>query len=143
MRTPIRALTVRQPWAYATAHLDKRIENRTWRTGYRGLVLIHAAAGLDRPDLDDIEAITGQRPDEQLLVRSAVVAIARLVSCTRGQHASRWAAQGQWHWEWSGVMALAEPVPAKGALGLWRPDEDLVLAVREQLIPVVFDSKGA
>jgi hypothetical protein len=37
------ALSVRQPWAWLIVHGYKDVENRTWPTGFRGPVLIHAA----------------------------------------------------------------------------------------------------
>jgi len=40
---PWRALSIRQPWAYAILHLGKDIENRPWRTNFRGPLLIHAS----------------------------------------------------------------------------------------------------
>ena len=36
------ALSIRQPWAWAILHAGKDIENRSWRTAFRGEVLIHA-----------------------------------------------------------------------------------------------------
>lgn len=39
----MKALTVKQPWAGLIIAGGKDIENRTWRTSYRGRVLIHAA----------------------------------------------------------------------------------------------------
>ncbi|MGW3563568.1 hypothetical protein ACWDSL_06645 [Streptomyces sp. NPDC000941] len=44
----IRALTIRQPWAAAIAHADKRVEKRVWPTAYRGPVLFHSAKTIDR-----------------------------------------------------------------------------------------------
>ncbi len=41
----MRALSLRQPWAFAVLHLGKRIENRVWGSKYRGPFLIHAASG--------------------------------------------------------------------------------------------------
>lgn len=41
--TPLRGMTVRQPWASAIAHWGKHTENRTQPTPYAGLVLIHSA----------------------------------------------------------------------------------------------------
>ena len=41
------ALTVKQPWASAIIYGDKDIENRVWRTGYRGRLLIHAGKAVD------------------------------------------------------------------------------------------------
>ena len=37
------------------------------------------------------------------------------------------------HWELADVRPLTEPVPAKGKLGLWIPDAELVEAVEEQI----------
>ena len=39
----MRALSVRQPWAWAIIHAGKDVENRTRRTHYRGPLLIHAS----------------------------------------------------------------------------------------------------
>lgn len=38
----MKALSVKQPWAWAIIHAGKDIEKRTWRTDYRGPLLIHA-----------------------------------------------------------------------------------------------------
>jgi hypothetical protein len=42
--TDIRAITVRQPWAWAIAHGGKTIENRSTTVKYRGPLFIHAGA---------------------------------------------------------------------------------------------------
>jgi hypothetical protein len=44
----MRALSVRQPWAYLIRTGDKRIENRSWPTKHRGDLVIHA--GLSRTE---------------------------------------------------------------------------------------------
>ena len=38
----MKALSVKQPWAWTIIHAGKNIENRTWHTDYRGPLLIHA-----------------------------------------------------------------------------------------------------
>lgn len=40
----LRALTVRQPWAWAIVHGGKPVENRTWEMKYRGPLWLHAGA---------------------------------------------------------------------------------------------------
>lgn len=40
---PMRALSIRQPWAWAIVHAGKRVENRSRNTNIRGHFLIHAA----------------------------------------------------------------------------------------------------
>ena len=39
-----KVLTIRQPWASLIVQNLKDIENRTWKTNYRGPLLIHAAS---------------------------------------------------------------------------------------------------
>ncbi len=46
----MKALTVRQPWAWALMEGGKDIENRKWATTYRGPLAIHAAAGMTRQE---------------------------------------------------------------------------------------------
>ncbi len=41
------ALSICQPWAWLIANGFKKIENRTWRTHYRGGVLLHAGKKAD------------------------------------------------------------------------------------------------
>lgn len=49
----MKALSIRQPWAWLIAHGYKDLENRTWRTGFRGRVLIHAGKTMTRREYDE------------------------------------------------------------------------------------------
>ena len=40
----MKALSIKQPWASLIAHGIKNIENRTWKTKFRGRIFIHASA---------------------------------------------------------------------------------------------------
>ena len=40
----MKALSVRQPWAWLLVEPYKNVENRTWSTKYRGELLIHASS---------------------------------------------------------------------------------------------------
>lgn len=42
----LKALSIRQPWAWLIVHGHKDIENRSWNTSFRGEFLIHASAGM-------------------------------------------------------------------------------------------------
>lgn len=44
----MKALSIRQPWAWLIAHGYKPVENRTWNTKFRGEFLIHAGKGFDK-----------------------------------------------------------------------------------------------
>jgi len=43
----MKALSIRQPWARLIINGYKDIENRTWKTKFRGKVLIHASQKID------------------------------------------------------------------------------------------------
>lgn len=43
----MKCLTIHQPWASAIVAGIKGVENRWWRTGFRGLLAIHAGKSLD------------------------------------------------------------------------------------------------
>ena len=130
--TPVRGLTVRQPYASAICYLEKLIENRRHPTNYRGLVLIHAAKHADEKALREVS-----RDTERLNERGVVLGVAQLTGAhtelvCRGR-CSTWAQAGRAHWQLSGVVTLYRPVPARGALYLWQPDTTLREAVADAL----------
>lgn len=144
---PIRGLTVRQPWSFAIAKLGKNVENRTRKFGYRGWLAIHAGASMGTlADYDgalrSIVRITG-RPisavDAGAQRRSVIVAVARLADVCSAAVDSWCGGHGPWgepdahHLLLAEVRPLADPVPCKGALGLWRLPADVETAVRAQV----------
>lgn len=53
----MKALSLRQPWAWLVVTGYKTIETRTWKTNYRGLLLIHASGKWDKRAEADYRAI--------------------------------------------------------------------------------------
>ncbi|MQA14935.1 MAG: ASCH domain-containing protein [Pseudonocardiaceae bacterium] len=43
----MRALSIRQPWAWAILHAGKDVENRSWPIRHRERLVIHAAKTVD------------------------------------------------------------------------------------------------
>lgn len=43
----MKALSIRQPWAWCICNLGKDVENREWKTKHRGFFLIHASKTID------------------------------------------------------------------------------------------------
>lgn len=90
----MKALTLTQPWASLVALGEKQVETRSWETGYRGPIAIHAAKGLAGPvcnedglrrwvDAEPFAEALGRHgvTVAEQLPRAAVVATARLVAC--------------------------------------------------------------
>lgn len=146
---PIMALTIWQPWAWAIATQGKRVENRGWRTGYRGLLAIHAGrtydqlaqlpgpAGRRLRELEaECRAAGGRTAGSRHLVLGAVVAVAELTGCHQdppGPRCCPWGQPGQWHWQLENVRLLPSPVPCGGHRQIWALPREVAEAVHEQL----------
>ena len=123
-KPPLKAITVHRPWAYAIAHLGKRIENRGWACPLApgSLIAIHAGRKYDKQGADWIRQTLGQDcPPDGDKHPTGIVAIARFTgNCTASD--SPWFV-GPIGWQLADVVAIA-PVPVSGQQGLWTvPDE--------------------
>jgi hypothetical protein len=146
---PLRALSIRQPWCHAIVHGSKRIENRSWpppSSVIGSVIALHAPARIDR-DAWFPSAAAGEWKAPETLPHSVVLAVATVAACHDATHAeacscSYWGMAHSWHWELADVRPLAEPVPCKGALSLWRLPKDVDAAVRAQLPAIAKSALG-
>lgn len=130
----MKALTIKQPWASLIAHGLKNIENRTWKTNYRGRILIHAAAtpvkeGWDA--LNEMQLAKSYAHRDKLygnneeLPYGAILGSVEIVDCVQN-HPSIWAEEGVWNWVLANPVLFDEPIPGvKGKLSLWGYDGEL------------------
>ena len=126
----MKALSVRQPWAWLIVHRYKDVENRVWYTTYRGPVLIHASKGLTRREYDEcalfMARVAGPPPSPALahiilpgfgqLERGGIVGRANIVDCVE------WSASPWFVGPFGFVLGEREALPfreCKGALGLF------------------------
>lgn len=151
-----RAISIRQPWAWSVAMLAidpdaKGVENRSsgFPKGYTGPLLIHAALQPSPRGLADlrVQRIAVKHPEAigAALIRGHVLAVADLVDvhpdgdCCRPWGESEYVGsdqqlhRGVTHLVLENVVQLAEPVKARGALGLWRPQADVLAEVGHQM----------
>lgn len=130
----MKALTVRQPWAWALFH-GKPIENRDWSTRYRGELVIHAAKGMTREEYRDalhfFPPTTAEPPSFDMLVRGAVIGVVRMVGCA-ADHPSPWFV-GAYGFIFVEARLLPTPVPCAGALSFWDVPAEVEARIRAQL----------
>lgn len=117
----MKALTVRQPWASLIMTGVKDVENRTWKTTHRGLLVVHSGSAIDRSERAD-----AHRAGLDALPRGVILGTVTVLDCVRG-HTSPWAIDDCWHWILTDPRPLDTPLPAAGKLGLWdwKPQEDV------------------
>lgn len=126
----MKALSIKQPWASLIAHGIKDIENRTWKTSFRGRIYIHASAKI----VDEIQFNGKQNaelyeaelwnPDtgfsEALRVTSAIIGEVDIIDCVIN-HESIWA-------ESSRFSITPNPLPFGEENDLNKPIYNWVLA---------------
>ncbi len=134
----MKAITLTQPWATLVALGAKQYESRSWSTRYRGPIAIHAAKGFpgwaretcyDQPFLD---VLTAARIGPATFPLGKVIATAEIAEILPTGPGRLFPArlsdqelafgdysEGRYAWQFVNVQPLPEPVPAKGALGLW------------------------
>lgn len=119
----VKCLSVCQPWAWAIVAGLKRVENRTWRTHYRGPLLIHA--GKSRKRMIDVLPDGTRVPDG--LPFGAVVGVVDLVDCVRFEDVSDdpFAMAGYWCWRVENPRAI-EAVAWKGQRNLFEVEEEFI-----------------
>ncbi len=123
----MKALSVRQPWAWAIVQGLKRIENRSWPTRYRGPLLIHAGLHYDGPRdrLSDGRAIPRDRLEFGALVGMVTVAGCYRLEELGGDDPF---AEGPYCWLLEEAIAFPEPIPYKGQLMLFDVAEEVLEA---------------
>lgn len=117
----MKALSIRQPWAWAIVSGSKRIENRDWSTSYRGPLLIHASKGMTVGEYQSaamfIQRLGLDVPTKDQLQRGGLVGIADLVDVVSAS-SDPWF-QGRYGFLLENVRPLPSFVPLAGALGLF------------------------
>jgi hypothetical protein len=114
----MKALSIMQPWAWLIIAGHKDIENRSWPTKYRGLVLIHAGKKFDgADDADEWEWPHIERPKK--FDMGGIVGQAEIVDCVT-------TSESEWFFGRYGfVIRNAKPLPfrpCRGQLGFFIHD---------------------
>ncbi|MCI9063487.1 MAG: ASCH domain-containing protein [Clostridia bacterium] len=124
----MKVLTIKQPWATLIAKGYKEYEFRTWKTKYRGDILIHAGKGVDKKAIDRFKDLNLQYPS------GCIIAKARITDCVKVDNDFRKevvpknpevyrgiATKNDWEGYGFKVEDVEEiePISVKGKLGLW------------------------
>ena len=126
----MKVLTIRQPWASLRIDGYKEYEFRSWKTKYRGKILIHAGMSLEKDMITRFESYNLEYP-LGFIIGEAILEDCILVDKEfneklrkenpivygRSNHVETYA------WKLSNVKKYKEPIKIKGQLGLWNYDE--------------------
>jgi hypothetical protein len=125
----MKALSIKQPWAYLIAMGIKDIENRSWKTNFRGRIYIHASK---TPDLSKeviasiLRRIDGKEAAEFMLayqhdlVFGAIIGEVDIVDCVTKSD-SPWF-EGPYGFALANAVMYRKPIIRPGRLGLFEVD---------------------
>ncbi len=133
---PPKALTLTQPWATLVVLGEKRWETRSWRTRYRGPIAVHAAKTFPRSakrlaESDPYYVTTLGKYPITWLPLGAIIGTVEIIEIERveavvdvviglKEEAFGDYSAGRWAWQLANPVLFEEPIPWRGALGLWR-----------------------
>lgn len=141
----MKALSVKNPWAHLIALGIKDIENRTWRTNFRGTCYIHASGQIypffkgnnlaftpeQWTDISKVIDLTIPGEKEKFFTTSAIIGQVNIVDCVQN-HPSIWAekaATGEkpmWNWVLANPVLYDKPIlNVRGKLGFWDIELDV------------------
>ena len=127
----MKAITIKQPFASLIAAGLKEYEFRTWKTKYRGEILIHAGKGVDKKAMKKFASYGLEYPS------GCIIAKVNLVDCIKVDDNFRKILYKKNaevysgiinHPEWEGYgfqmnnIKKIEPIPVKGRLSIWEYD---------------------
>lgn len=155
-QVPFVALSLTQPWASLVVCGEKRIETRSWPTKVRGVVAIHASAGMPReciallrrePFQSALQRANVWTGPDGTLPRGLVLGVVTLTDCQRfgddeprstfcpAPHEEDFGdfGRGRYGFALADVTALPRPLPARGALGFWKLPDDVRRGIADGL----------
>lgn len=128
-----KAISIKQPWAGVVAAGIKDVENRVWKTNFRGRVLIHAGATIvkgtfgelfsqdQRTNLVHLALNYGIKLAPITGTKSAIIGSVEIVDCIQNSD-SIWTIPNNWHWILKNPIFFNEPiVNVKGRLSFFIP----------------------
>ena len=127
----MKVITIKQPFASLIAAGIKEYEFRTWKTKYRGEILIHAGKGIDKKAMEKFKCYNLEYPS------GCIIAKAKITDCVKIDEEARKILNTKnslvyssivKHTEWEGYgfklesVKIIKPIEINGKLSLWDYD---------------------
>ena len=108
----MKVLTIKEPWASLIIAGYKKYEFRSWKTNYRGKILIHAGLTIEKDMLKKFKSYNLNCQPGYIILNEELINIDPVVY-GRNNHVCTYA------WKLENVIKYKKPIPIKGKLGLW------------------------
>lgn len=136
---PLRALSIRQPWAHAIIRMGKDLENRSAAYSHRGPLLIHASGSMTQDEyteawqfMADRGIALGGMHKRSELPLGGIVGMVEVTGCVQESDSPWWMGPNAL------VLANARPLPFVACPGtiapmFWTPSDEVIEQLRPHL----------
>ena len=127
----MKVISLTEPYATLIRNGIKTIETRSWKTNYRGKLYIHASATRIPAKTRTNTALMALVGDAELN-HGKIICACELADCVEmteayiteiqkngNEYISGIYEVGRYAWILKDIVALDDPIPAKGRLGIW------------------------
>lgn len=127
----MKVITIKQPFASLIASGEKEYEFRTWKTSYRGDILIHAGKSVDKEAMNRFSSFDLDYPLGCIIAKATLTDCILINDIVKEELREK---NGPVYWgitsdpNWTGYGFKLEniqkiaPIPTNGKLGLWEYD---------------------
>ena len=113
-----KALSVRAPWWWYILHSGKDVENRSWKTNYRGAIYIHASRWWVESQMEDDDILPAHTLQEMKELGGCLVGTVEIVDCIRDSK-SKWAEPDCYHFILANPVVIEKPRQVTGKVGFF------------------------
>ncbi len=128
----MKVLTIREPWATLIVEGYKKYEFRSWKTNYRGKILIHAGLGIDKDIINEFSSYNVNYS------KGAIIGEAYITDCIKVSENfinelckidstvyDKRNYSEKYAWKLENIKKYNKPIYIKGKLGLWNYDGEI------------------
>jgi hypothetical protein len=122
----LKIITIKQPWATLISQGYKKYEFRSWKTNYRGPLLIHAGKGVDSKAMKRFGYLNFSYPKSKIIAKVELEDCILICDSFNNQLLSEnekvYGSDnkvGLYAWKLSNIEKISIDEDIKGKLGLW------------------------
>ena len=122
----MKVLTIKQPWASLIIEGYKRFEFRSWKTNYRGDLLIHSGKSIDKEAYERLKGYLTEMPLGKIIGKVELTACIKTTPEFFEERLkenkdiyTKSIFKEDYAWQMKVIEKFDEPIEVKGKLGLW------------------------